>query len=130
MNEQTTKLIEQLANKLGTTTEYLWNVLLTQAPIAATSTLIQVLLVAIGVSMFVKLHIRFSKKKTIESDYRTYDSTEYEESEYLQVIMGVFGFILAFLLICCFFFIDEIVKGYFNPEYWALESVLSTLKQD
>lgn len=31
MNEQTTKLIEQLATKLGTTVEYLYNVLIQQA---------------------------------------------------------------------------------------------------
>lgn len=34
MNEQTTKLIEQLAKELGTTAEYLWTVLLKQSPIA------------------------------------------------------------------------------------------------
>lgn len=36
MEEKTIKLIEQLAQKLGTTTEYLWAVLLKQAPIDAT----------------------------------------------------------------------------------------------
>ena len=36
MNDQTALLLKQLADKLGTTTEYLWAVLLKQAPITCT----------------------------------------------------------------------------------------------
>lgn len=63
MNEQTAKLLEQLASKLGTTSEYLWNILLKQAPIDATVTLLQTLfLFFVGWGLW-KVH-----KKLIPSD--------------------------------------------------------------
>lgn len=49
MNEQTVKLVEQLAQKLGTTTEYLWNVLIKQAPISAAIDMIYCLLTPFSV---------------------------------------------------------------------------------
>lgn len=35
MNEETSKLIRELADKLGTTAEHLWSVLVKQAPISS-----------------------------------------------------------------------------------------------
>lgn len=34
MNEQTLKILSDLSNKMGTTTEYLWTILLKQGPIS------------------------------------------------------------------------------------------------
>ena len=77
MNEQTTKLIEQLAQKLGTTTEYLWSVLLKQAPIDATVTLFQTLCVMLfGLALW-KIHKHLLKKESEDK----YSKTGYEKYE-------------------------------------------------
>lgn len=121
MNEQTTKLIEQLAQKLGTTSQYLWSVLLKQAPIDATVTLLQSLFVVFfGVVLF-KAHKRLSKK---ESQDR-YAQTGYEKHEIIAVPMIIAGIIFIILCIISFCCIGDIFNGYFNPEYWALDRILN-----
>ena len=122
MNDNTTKLIEQLAQKLGTTSQYLWNVLLKQAPIDATITLVQTLVILIFGYILFKLHKRLSKEK----DYNGYKETgyaHYEELAAFPMIIAAIAFtILIIFCFCCF---SDIVNGYFNPEYWALNKVLS-----
>lgn len=125
MNEQTAKLIEQLAQKLGTTTEYLWSVLLKQAQIQAMVTLFQFLLIAIFGYVLLKIHKSLSVKK----DYNGYNETgysHYEEKVGIPMVVGVV--IFAFLAICAFFCIEDVFNGFFNPEYWALSKVLSAVK--
>lgn len=121
MNQQTAELLEKLATKLGTTSEYLWKVLIKQAPISATTTLFQTLLVvAFGVVLY-KLHKRFSEPKD------KYENSLYEDSSNLQLVMGVLTFIFVILAITSFFFIEDVINGYFNPEYWALDRILHSL---
>jgi hypothetical protein len=121
MNEQTTKVIEQLAQKLGTTTEYLWSVLLKQAPIDATVTLFQTLCVMIfGLALW-KIHKRLLKKES-KDEYSETWYEKYEEGAIIPMIIATI--IFAILFIICFCCIDDIVNGYFNPEYWALERIL------
>lgn len=115
MNEQTAKLIEQLAQKLGTTTEYLWAVLLKQAQIQAMVMLFQFLLIAIFGYVLLKIHKRLSVTK------------DYEE-ENVVIPMAIGLIIFAFLAIYAFFCIEDIFNGFFNPEYWALSKVLSAVK--
>ncbi|MEI6059411.1 MAG: hypothetical protein WCR72_01830 [Bacteroidota bacterium] len=122
MNEQTTKLIEQLAQKLGTTTEYLWLVLLKQAPIDATVTLFQTLFVMLfGLALW-KINKRLLKKGS-EDKYSETGYEKYEEGAIIPMIIATIVF--AILFIICFCCIGDIVNGYFNPEYWALERILN-----
>ena len=122
MNEQTTKLIEQLARKLGTTTEYLWLVLLKQAPIDATVTLFQTLFVMLfGLALW-KINKRLLKKGS-EDKYSETGYEKYEEGAIIPMIIATIVF--AILFIICFCCIGDIVNGYFNPEYWALERILN-----
>lgn len=58
MNTQTTELLKQLADKLGTTTNYLWNVLVNHAHVSAEFSLINIL-VMLG---YIYFTIRFYKK--------------------------------------------------------------------
>lgn len=120
MNEQATKLIEQLAQKLGTTSEYLWGILLKQATIDATITLIQCILIWLGVIVFYKFHKYFSKKED-----RTYSI--YDRNETICATMVIASFIMGVMLIISFFSINSIISGYFNPEYWALNEILKSL---
>lgn len=125
MNEQTAKLIEQLAQKLGTTTEYLWSVLLKQAPIDATTSLFQIILVVLfGVTLF-KIHKKLSVEVKETETTRRYTQTGYDKHELAAIIPMVIALIIFIvLLVASFFLINDIVNGFFNPEYWALERIL------
>ncbi len=127
MNEKTTKLVEQLAQKLGTTTEYLWSVLIKQAPIDATLTLFQILLVIIFGIVLYKVHKRFLKEdEEIKKPY--FNRNIYETyDEYAKYPMFILTIAFAFLIVASIFSIEYVVNGYFNPEYWALNKVLSSL---
>lgn len=119
MNDQTAKLLEQLAGKLGTTSEYLWSVLLKQAPVAATITLIQILLVlAAGIGLW-KAHQHF-----LNDDNKV---SYYNLNEGLAVPMVVGCIFWLILLIAAFFLMEEIINGYFNPEFWALDYIMGKL---
>lgn len=125
MNEQTSKLIEQLAQKLGTTTEYLWSVLLKQAPIQASVTLFQFLLIGLFGYVIYRAHKSLSVKK----DYDGYSETGYSHyGERAGIPMTIALVIFCVLSICAFFCIEDVFNGFFNPEYWALEKVLRSVK--
>ncbi len=115
-----TPLLEQLATKLGTTTEYLWAAMLRQAPIDGVVWIIQTVFVV--ASVFVLRSLSLVTCRKIQSD-------DWDE---LGIIFGallVLGWL--FILILCvviFFNISIILAAFFNPEYWALDQILSKLK--
>ena len=122
MNKETQELLQKLAEKLGTTVEYLWQVLLKQAQIDAFTTLFQFFLIALfGVVLF-RLHKKFLKPL---SDDRYSDNlySKYDEAIVWPMIIGLIVFVI--LSICAFFSITDMVNGFLNPEYWALQRVLS-----
>jgi len=110
--EELTPILEKLAEKLGTTTQYLWGVLIKQAPVAAVTELIYLILVVLGGIILYKIHKRLS----------------YEEEESLIAPMAIATIIWGILFIVCFFSIGTIVTGFFNPEYWALDEIMSLIK--
>ncbi len=121
MNNQSTKLLEQLAEKMGTTVEYLWNILIYQAHIQAITVLIQMVIIFIATYFLIKLHIKFNK----ETDDK--HSIYYEHEEAAGIPMVIAGIVMAVLIIIAFFCITDVVNGFFNPEYWALQKVLKTI---
>lgn len=124
MNETTARLIEQLAQKLGTTSEYLWRVLLKQAAIDATVHLFQfVILILVGWFLW-KIHKRLMKKPA-DSKYCDTYYEEYGEVAAIPMILG--GLVFVILLIFCVTNFSVIINGYFNPEYWALQKVLDSI---
>ena len=123
MNENTTELLKQLAQKMGTTTEYLWGVLLRQAPIDATISLVLLILtVPVGWLLW-RIHIKIesSTPDDVFSD-KGYNGVI---QPVVMLIMGI-GYIL--FAIRSIFDIQNIITGYFNPEYWALHEILNALK--
>jgi len=121
MNENTTKLIEQLAEKMGTTSQYLWSILIKQAPVDATITLIQILISIAFALILYKIHKKLSK-----SDKDGYN--RYDDNEFTVIIMAVALCSVIILLIASFCCIGDVINGYFNPEYWALDKVLHSIK--
>jgi len=124
MKEETTKLIEQMAQQLGTTTEYLWSVLIKQAPIDATVTLFQFVIIGVFGYMLFRIH----KKLSLTKEYDGYNRTGYCHYEELAVIPMLFAMVIfAIVVLCAFFAIPEVIYGFFNPEYWALQQVIKLI---
>lgn len=120
--EELTNVLSQLAEKLGTTTEYLWSVLIKQAPISALTTLFQmVLFVVVGIILF-KIHKWLCQ--TPEGNYNSrYD--DYEELAVIPMLLAGIGYIIVMIIL--FFCISDVVNGFFNPEYWALKEILGKI---
>ena len=116
--KELTVLLEQLALKLGTTVEHLWGVLLRQAPISGTVNIIISVTVIIISVFFVRLAIVKTKGPDAEWD---------EEGAFL---IWVVALIIAFgSSAIVFASIKNIASAFLNPEYWALNELLTAIKQ-
>ena len=125
MNENTTLMLQQLAAKLGTTTEYLWGILLRQAPIDATINLIQSLLILVYCFFIYKKHKSLSEVK----DYNGYKERGYDHYNDNVSILMIIGCVVGIILLFAMFFtVDNVINGYFNPEYWSLNKILNAVK--
>jgi len=115
MNENTLQFLNELSIKLGTTSEYLWGVLIRQAPIDGW---INLSVMAVWVAVGVFALIFFYKKINDES----------WDEEFTVALLGIS--ILSFVIIIvvagiCF---SDTVGAIVNPEYWAFQKILSSIK--
>lgn len=126
MSKEATQLLEELAAKLGTTIEYLWNVLVRQATIDAIIKIIFVAIITICGIILYRYHIKFSKRD--ENGHNTYNSGCYDSGEDLSMTMILAAIIwgIAFVIACST--IPGIITGFLNPEYFALQHILSLIK--
>lgn len=119
MNEHTAALLQGLAAKLGTTSEYLWAILLKQAPVYAYVALFQYAVTVLVLVALFRYRIQVGKFLT----------TLCEETEALGVIgLIVIGIASIIWLLACVFAFESVVTAFVNPEYWALDKVLDTIK--
>ena len=120
MNDQTIVLIDRMAEKLGTTSEYLWGVLLKQAPISATITVFYfVIILFLGYGIY-RLHLWLREE---DEDGRS----RYWHNDDLAIPMAVAAIIWAGLFVIWFLTLGNAINGYINPEYWALEKILNSI---
>lgn len=84
MNEKTEQLLQSLADKLGTTTEYLWTILVNQAKFDVIVSLIQMAFMAAFIIATVKIHFKLVKELPTDKndEWRRYKSLygKYEEA--------------------------------------------------
>jgi len=77
----------------------------------------------VGCFILYKIHEQFKNTGKYKA------SNNFDDSHLVYVIpmflLATFIFILA---MCCFSNIENIINGYFNPEYWALEKVLTSVR--
>ena len=116
MNKEATELLKGLAETMGTTTEYLWLVLLKQAPIQGALNIIEYLIG--GLLLFGSYKIACLAHKLVQED-------NWDESAYVWLIIP--GVISIYLLIAMVIQFDHLVTPFLNPEYWALNKILSLL---
>ncbi len=123
MENKTEQLLSELADKLGTTTEYLWQVLLTQARYDILVSVIQMAFMFGIVYWTIKLHLKFSKIPEGENH------SEYYYKEELLVVPMVFAAITSIIMIVFFLSgFNELIAAIFNPEYWALRQIMHFIK--
>jgi len=115
MNPETIQLLQSLADQLGTTTDMLWQVLIRQAPISAGARLFSHLLSIILPGMAALLVWRAFE------DERNHGSSEGLD---IVIFLGIISFAACFLLILSS---GQILSGFFNPEFWALNYILQSL---
>jgi len=115
MNPETIQLVNQLASKLGTTTEHLWAVLVRQAPIDSIIDLC--LYVVFGVIFYACFK---SMKKYVSSAHGYNTATPIAIAG-----VAILGVIFLVLFISS---IQECVDGFFNPEYSAIHQIIDSLK--
>ena len=119
MENQLVIMLGAIADKLGTTVEMLWGILLNQAKVSAVLSLIYIGFVLImGGSIYV-LHKKFSKQINGYSDYNMY-----EEKDGLGVLMTVLTALWICLAVGGIFEIENAITALLNPEYWALQEIL------
>lgn len=119
MNDNTVQLLQGLADKLGTTSEYLWSILLKQAPVFAWITTAQY------VATLLLLIVLWRYRKPISNAIKVM----VEETEIFGVILVGIGIVcLTLWLIACVCVFESVVTAFVNPEYWALDKVLATVK--
>jgi hypothetical protein len=104
-------VLEKLAGKLGTTTDYLWGVMIKQATITAVTDIIQyIVLIIVSCLVFKK-----TSKYNMNSD----------KFPFMPILAGFLGL----MLIVMFFAIPNTITALINPEYWALDKILSAIKK-
>jgi len=108
MNKETIELINRLADKLGTTAEHLWGVLIVQARINAYEDIAILAFWGAASLLFSLLFWKANK----------------DEWEYTDVIVGVWIVVLICAGIYGLMAVPEIITCLANPEYWALQQIL------
>jgi hypothetical protein len=121
MNEKTELLLQSLAEKLGTTTEYLWVIIVNQAKYDAITSVIQMAFMFAIIFWTIKLHIRFS------TEDENGDTMYYNKEEYVIVPM-IFAAITSIIMLVFFLSgFNDLIAAIFNPEYWALNRILKAI---
>lgn len=123
MDEKTLLALTQLANKLGTTAEYLWGVLLKQAPISGgVDLLVMLVLVLLSMRLF-----RFVNQKTTTpppDQNNPYPIAAWKDETGVALAwFGVWCFsVLVILHVVCD--LNMVVAAFMNPGYWALSQII------
>ena len=116
--KQINDLLEKLADQLGTNVQYLWGVLIKQAYISfITGTILIFAMVGAWIVWFKTL--KWMEKQKKEEKY-------FEEDTYT-VILVVSGLILLATSFFLASFLNIYLASILNPEYWALNKILSLL---
>jgi hypothetical protein len=121
MNDNAVMLLDKIAEKLGVTASYLWAVMLKQAPVYAT---IQLVEYAVTILVIVLV---FAYRKSLNKLVRGVFDSDVD-------ILGVIGCIIFAIvsvawIIACLASIGDTVTALVNPEYWALDQLLATIKK-
>jgi hypothetical protein len=112
-------LLEELANKLGTTMEHLWNILMHQAYIEAFKNIIMIAFFIVLEILISKYTFKYNKGKSLE------DIDDFGSIAIIILSIVISIFIIAMIVSL----VPETIDAIFNPEYWALNHIIKLIKQ-
>lgn len=106
-----------LADKLGTTVDHIWSVLLKQAPVSAFIDISGwiLLIVLLSIVLFKLFRVNVDVSKTFDEVGKT-------------IAILVTSLVLFIVLMCGLLSLSNDISGFTNPEYWALNKLLSYRK--
>lgn len=124
MDDKVFTAIMALANKLGTTTEYLWAVLIKQAYITAFHDVVTIGALVAILTMWVRFLIR--KTRTPEkTESQPYPQPEWPSDELLAAMSWIVtGFAIMIIGVIVIAGTQEILTALLNPDYWALKQII------
>ncbi len=123
MNDKTLELINSLADKFGITAEYLWSVLIKQAPIsAAINITTSIVLVTVWFVAY-----RIVKRKTTPPEATQEDRYPVAEwcGEDAILAWPIIALAALFVFIMSVVALYDSIHALTNPEYWALTQILN-----
>lgn len=123
MDEKTLQALTTLATKLGVTAEYLWSVLLKQAPISGAINLLVCAAWIVGVYAWARFVYCSTAVPEPTADNR-YPKPIWTDDVahalgWISVVVSVFVVTLIVGL-----YLPLIAAALFNPEHWALQQIL------
>lgn len=127
MNEQTEKLIRELAAKLGTTTEHLWQVLTYQAMITGLTNIFLFLFLFCFLWISLKI-IRAKTKVPPKTQSNLYPNGQWEMDGPGFAAWALWSVAVATFGIVFLTNFADITSALLNPEYFALQQVLHIVK--
>jgi len=123
MDDKTLQAMTALANKLGTTAEYLWGVLLRQAPLTGIIDLLLMVAMSIGAVMWCRFVLRKTTKPE-KTDYNHRDpDAEWTDEVSVLAWCSAFAVVVVVVMVVSSN-LDAAVAALVNPEYWALKQIL------
>ena len=134
-NEEIVALLRDMAHELGTTTEYLFEVTVRQGSVAATKSIVHIIissLLGIIIVFFVRRKSRKEKDKiqdyADEKQDGKLDNQDKESIRVLNVLTQVVNIIVVIAIVgIAMAEMNTVIDGLVNPEYWALDDILSTI---
>lgn len=122
MSENMEKLLIELAQKLGTTVEHLWGVLVRQAYVEALGDAIIVIALALFGLWLWRWALRFNERS--EDDELTEDEKEnYELATFLSGVV-----VFATWIFLLFGRLPDLFTKLLNPEFWALQEIIKYIR--
>jgi hypothetical protein len=121
MNEQAMKMIGEISEKLGTTAEHIWGVLLRQAYIDSITNILSLLLGFVVCSVvWMIFGFLFVEQNNPENRVGC---------EFVLVCVGVVSGIFSIVLVLALVIgIGPIINGFVNPDFVAFNYILNNIK--
>jgi len=113
MNPETAAILNALAEKLGTTTDYIWGILIKEAFFFnGINVVIAIILLSASIFLFKRSSDIYSVSRSCHTEYTK----------------DICLFILVVMSFTSFVVIPCSIKNMLHPEYWALKEITQLLK--
>ena len=128
--EQLTPLLEELAKTLGTTAENLWRVLIQQVGVEIRLCELWMNIALWGGIILIILGVVLFFIGIIHNGNREDRSIWSDDTGYGISATGIFVIMFALIICGCIYYSNysDLLTLHNNPEYWALQQILNTIK--